>query len=207
MKRLLSAVFLLFTIFSLFAQQTDGKIVPKIEYKQEPLKFNPWELIIYRPENNGEMNDIWCYLKLEDEEGNDVTKTAIEAVYEFPERNHFRYWVAPGDTWWVTLDTIPDTLYKYQKSFYLSGGMAMHMVIKPGKYKISFYSPEEKVKYFSACENKKQWNSNILEYDTEKSVRVIFVSPTANENGFYDGGWWVDYKAPKYFHFTIPHQN
>ena len=47
--------------------------------------------------------------------------------------------------------------------------------------------------------------STTFEYNsTENPAKVIFVSPTANENGFYDGGWHIDHKAPKFFRFTKP---
>ena len=44
--------------------------------------------------------------------------------------------------------------------------------------------------------------SNTFYYDTNNPTKVIFVMPTADENGFYDGGWYIDYKAPKFFKFT-----
>lgn len=178
--------------------------IPLFANGEGDVHFNPWELIIYRPENSELMNDERCWLKFENEEGEDVTYTAINtAWYEFPERNNYKKGYAPGDKYGVTKDNIPREGFSYKKTYYLSGGMAMHLNIKPGKYKISFYTPIEK-QNFIKCQTDHQWESNIFEYNTENPLKVIFVSPTANDNGFYNGGWIVDYKAPKYYKFTIP---
>ena len=82
----------------------------------------------------------------------------------------------------------------------------MHLLLKKGSYKISFYTPKEKISAQGLSKEllKKDWNSNTFLYDTENPAKVIFVSPTANENGFYDGGWHIDHKAPKFFRFTKP---
>lgn len=150
------------------------------------LHHNPWDLIIYRPENSSQMNDIRCWIKIEDENGNDVTYSAVrKATYE-----------------WISIPGVP---YNYKKTYYLSGGMAMHLNIKPGRYKISFYTPEDKHQYPEyEYDNDGDWHSNVFEYDTNNPAKVIFVYPTANDNGFYNGGWWIDYRSPKYFKFTIP---
>lgn len=149
----------------------------------EPIHHNPWELIIYRPENSKSMNEVRCYLKIEDENGKDVTYTAVKATYE-----------------WVS---IPDVVNYYKKTYWLAGGVAMHLNIKPGKYKFSVYTPPEK-QYPYPSKNRNQWESNIFEYDTNNPTKVIFVRPTANDNGFYTGGWYIDYKAPPYYKFTKP---
>ena len=109
LKALLLSAFTLTATAHLFAEM-------------EPLHHNPWELIIYRPENTGTMNDIRCFLEILDEEGNDVTYTAVKATYE-----------------WVS---IPDKVNFYRKKYYLSGGMAMHLTIRRGRYKFTFYTPE-----------------------------------------------------------------
>lgn len=171
--------------------------------EQPPLKHNPWELIIYRPENTKGMNDIRCWLKLEDAEtGEDVTYSKISAKYE---------WVSigknihkdPMNFYNLFVPSRWTVLYPYQRTYYLSGGMAMHLLIQKGKYKISFYTPPEHQLDFP-CDNKEQWNSNSFYYDTENPAKVIFVFPEANENGFYSGKWCVDYKAPEWFIFTKP---
>ena len=43
------------TGFDLMAQSTTTTV-----------RHNPWELIIYRPENNGDLNYVRCWIKLED---------------------------------------------------------------------------------------------------------------------------------------------
>lgn len=152
-------------------------------WPESELKHNPWELIIYRPENTEKMNDVRCWLKIEDMEGNDVTYSAAKATYE-----------------WVT---IPDKVNFYQSSFWLSGGVAMHLNLKPGRYHFSVNTPAEK-QYPYPCENRSEWVSNKFIYDTQNPAKVIFVYPTANDNGFYSGGWIISAKAPKYFKFTQP---
>lgn len=157
------------------------------EPKQEPLHHNPWELLIYRPQNNGDLNTVRCWIKITDMDDNDVTYTDVKATYE-----------------WVD---IPDVVNYYKNTYFLSGGMTMHLNIKPGKYKISVYTPPEKQDCFE-CSNKGTWLSNTFFYDTDNPAKVIFVTPTANDNGFYDGGWWIDYKAPKYVKKrALPHIN
>ena len=79
----------------------------------------------------------------------------------------------------------------------------MHCLLKPGKYNITVCTPKDKT-YPVVTSNKEDWTSNVFYYDTDNPTNVIFVIPTANENGFYNGGWYIDYKAPKYFKFTKP---
>lgn len=82
----------------------------------------------------------------------------------------------------------------------------MHLFLKPGKYKISVYTPSDK-QWPSKVENKEKWVSNVFEYNTENPAKALWIVPTANENGFYDGGWWIDYKVPEWFKFTKPKRN
>jgi len=187
--------FIFFFILSplLFSQKT-----PPVDTSKS-LHFNPWALILYRPYNNGDLNDVRCWLKLEDEEGNDVTYSAVRsAKYEWKNGE-----IPPNPNWppdfsMVYTSDVATPVYDYRKTYYLSGGMAMHLNIKPGKYKISFYTPVDKTNMFE-CENKGQWESNVFEYDTENPAKVLYVLPTANDNGFYDGGWWIDYKTPQFY--------
>ena len=46
---------------------------------------NSSSLIIYRPENTNQLNEIRCFFKLEDMNGNDVTyeKSICSATYEW----------------------------------------------------------------------------------------------------------------------------
>ena len=155
------------------------------------IKFNPWELIIYRPENKGAMNDVRCWLLILDEDGNDVTYSCAKATYE-----------------WVS---IPGKANYYRKKWYLSGGMAIHLNIKKGKYKIKVYTPKDQqngVKISARSDGQMEegnWVSNEFNYDTENPLKVLFVSPTANQNGFYDGGWFIDYWAPEFYKWTKPY--
>lgn len=174
-------LFVIILSFSeLFAQPVPGSYYDFIEAtKNLPAGHDKTSLIIYRPDNVGVLNDIRCFLRLEDEEGNDVTYSACKATYE----------------WMSTRDIIRH----YKKTYYLSGGMAMHLKLKKGRYKISLYTPTDHQNNFTYAEAKAkpfQWESNVFEYDTENPTKVIFVTPTRNDNGFYDGGWKIDYKAP-----------
>ena len=175
-----AVLFLLFMLFPLFSQE-----------KSPEVRHNWWELIIYRPQNNGDLNYVRCWIKLEDAEtGEDVTYTKAKATYE-----------------WAS---IPDRVNYYQKTYYLDGGMAAHLTLQKGKYNITVYTPKDKAGYFTSqnpCSNDGDWISNEFYYDTENPTKVIFVVPTADDNGFYNGGWYIDYKAPKYFKkFTTPIQ-
>ena len=175
-------VSLLFFTFSLLsAQPVPGSYYDFLDATKDlPAGHDKTSLIIYRPNNIGVLNDIRCFLRLEDEQGNDVTYTAASATYE-----------------WVS---IPDRINNYKKKYYLSGGMAMHLKLKKGRYKISLYTPVDQQNNFTYAEadvKPFQWESNVFEYNTENPTKVIFVSPTRNDNGFYNGGWVIDYRAGK----------
>ncbi len=148
-----------------------------------------YALILYRPANSGSINEINCYLKIEDEEGNDVTQTAARAWY----------------AWY----SAPKEIHSYQNRLYLSGGMIMHIYFNPGIYRLTFYTPLEKQNPYDSSlpHTGSDWISNTYTYNTEDSqLRVLFISPTANENGFYNGSWHIDYKAPQYYKFTKPYR-
>lgn len=150
------------------------------------VKHNPWELIIYRPENSFHINNVRCFLKIQDENGNDVSKSKVSASYE-----------------WISN---PNVINQFEKSYYLSGGMAVHLHLQKGKYRFSVYTPKSELANFFGNSRLKEfeWQSNVFEYDTENPTKVIFVVPTADSNGFYNGNWFIDYKAPKWFKFTKP---
>lgn len=174
MKKALVFFAAIFFSISLYAQNKSAEV-----------KHNPWELIIYRPENSSKINEVPCWIKIEDAEGKDVTYTCARATYE-----------------WAS---IPDRINYYEKSWYLTGGMAMHLHnLKPGRYKFTFYTPKEKQYPFTEFSH--EWKSNEFYYNTENPAKVIFVYPTANDNGFYNGGWIISAKAPAYFKFTKPEQ-
>lgn len=175
---------IIFLIFSnLVAQPVPGSYYDFIDATKDlPAGHDKTSLIIYRPDNVGVLNDIRCFLRLEDEEGNDVTytTTTVTASYE-----------------WMSN---PDIIRNYKHTYFLSGGMAMHLKLKKGRYKISLYTPVDQQNNFTYAEADAkpfQWESNVFEYNTENPTKVIFVSPTRNDNGFYNGGWIIDYRAPK----------
>lgn len=172
---------LIFLVFStIAAQPVPGSYYDFIDATKDlPAGHDKTSLIIYRPDNIGVLNDIRCFLRIENEAGQDVTydKKTITASYE-----------------WVSL---PDRANNYKKKYYLSGGMAMHLKLKKGRYKISLYTPVDQQNNFVYAEADTkpfQWESNVFEYNTENPTRVIFVTPTRNDNGFYNGGWIIDYR-------------
>lgn len=198
------SVFLIFLLYIfnfsvlIFAQPKAQKLNDDF-----PLHFNQWELLIYRPENSGTMNNIRCWLKLEDENGNDVTYSKCKATYYYANNVVKDKKAETMQFGSIFHRSAPRQVFEYQKSYFLEGGLVMYLLLKPGKYKISVYTPKDQ-QYFSKIENKNEWISNVFEYDTESPAKVLFVSPTANDNGFYNGGWHIDYKAPEYFKFTKP---
>ena len=165
---------------SLSAQPMPGSYYDFIDATKDlPAGHDKTSLIIYRPDNLPILNDIRCFLRLEDEGGNDVTYTACTATYE-----------------WMST---PDIIRHYKHTYFLSGGMAMHLKLKKGRYKISLYTPVNQQNNFTYPEadvRPFQWESNVFEYNTENPTKVIFVTATRNDNGFYNGGWIIDYKAP-----------
>ena len=171
--------FVLFLLTAtLAAQPVPGSYYDFIDATKDlPAGHDKTSLIIYRPDNLGVLNDIRCFLRLQDENGNDVTYSACTATYE-----------------WMST---PDIIRNYKHTYFLSGGMAMHLKLKKGRYKISLYTPVDQQNNFTYAEADAkpfQWESNIFEYNTENPTKVIFVTPTRNDNGFYNGGWVIDYK-------------
>ena len=164
---------------SVFSQPVPGSYYDFIDAtKDMPAGHDKTSLIIYRPDNVGVLNDIRCFLRLEDENGNDVTYTACTATYE-----------------WMST---PDIIRKYKHTYFLSGGMAMHLKLKKGRYKITLYTPTDQQNNFTYAEADAkpfQWESNVFEYNTENPTKVIFVTPTRNDNGFYNGGWSIDFRS------------
>ena len=156
------------------------------------------ELIVYRPENNEQINEVRCWIQLLDEDGNDVTHTKARAAYA-----------------WIDQ---PKKLYRYEKSFYVSGGMVCHLYLDSRhgeKYTIRVRTPKAHVQDFPLPERLQvDWDSNDFVYDSANvrnsaedganPLKVIFVSPTANDNGFYEPRWLIDHRAPRYFKVTKP---
>ena len=189
--------FILFLLTSnLTAQPVPGSYYDFVDATKDlPAGHDKTSLIIYRPDNVGVLNDIRCFLRIEDETGKDITydSSRISATYE-----------------WMST---PDIIRKYKHTYFLSGGMAMHLKLKKGRYKISLYTPVDQQNNFIYPESGEeartalqsgvveysqpqafQWESNIFEYNTENPTKVLFVTPTRNDNGFYNGGWVIDYK-------------
>ena len=169
----------------LFAATLHSQPVPGSYYdfidatKDLPAGHDKTSLIIYRPDNVGILNDIRCFLRIQDEAGNDITydTSCITATYE-----------------WMST---PDIIRNYKHTYFLSGGMAMHLKLKKGRYKISLYTPTDQQNNFTYPQTDTkafQWESNVFEYNTENPTKVIFVTPTRNDNGFYNGGWVIDYR-------------
>lgn len=197
-KCFLFTFLLIFSFYPLFSQELQNQNI-----SQENLTHNKWSLIIYRPVNTGDMNLVRCWLKIQNQEGQDVTYQVAKASYEWVNGDRVKSYTSTPPINSIFQPNITSPLYQYQKTYYLSGGMAMHLILKSGKYKISFYTPADKNNMYET-ENPGEWISNTFDYDTENPAKVIFLCPTANENGFYNGGWWLDYKAPKFFKYTIP---
>ena len=202
---LIWGILMIFLSIPLYPQNSSSNKNSSSEQKNSGhLHPDPWSLIIYRPDNSEGMNDVRCWLKLEDAQtGEDVTYTKAKANYEFVadrKKAPIRDTTSISRMFKYTGEA---PSYNYKKSYYLSGGMAMHLLLQPGKYKISVYTPKEHTIYVQT-ENKGDWTSNVFEYDTANPTNVIFVSPTANDNGFYNGGWHIDYKAPDFWKVTKP---
>ncbi len=176
----MTTVFILFAISGLFAQPLPGSYYDFIDATKDlPAGHDKTSLIIYRPDNTGVLNDIRCFLRIQDEEGKDITydTSCITATYE-----------------WLST---PDIIRNYKHTYFLSGGMAMHLKLKKGRYKISLYTPTDQQNNFTYPQTGTkafQWESNVFEYNTENPTKVIFVTPTRNDNGFYNGGWVIDYR-------------
>ncbi len=189
-------ILMILLLGSLGAQPVQGSYYDFIDATKDlPAGHDKTSLIIYRPDNVGVLNDIRCFLRIQDEEGKDITydSKSITATYE-----------------WMST---PDIIRNYKHTYFLSGGMTMHLRLKKGRYKISLYTPVDQQNNFvypesgqearTALESGKveysepqafQWESNVFEYNTENPTKVIFVTPTRNDNGFYNGGWVIDYK-------------
>ena len=64
--------FFFFFLSILSAQPLPGSYYDFLEQTENmEVKPNPATLIIYRPENKGQMNEIRCFIRLEDEKGDE----------------------------------------------------------------------------------------------------------------------------------------
>ncbi len=188
-KKISAILIYLFTI-PVFSQAQNSQNKENPENQQ---KWTQREVIIYRPQNKDSLNEVRCFLKVTDMYENDVTNSNTSANY----------------AWFYS----KKILLPYEKSFYLKGGMAMHLWLKEGEYFLEFYTPQSEQKIFAYSGNanlpqeKSDWKSNKYYLNTKNMPNVIFINPTANENGFFNGGWHIDYKAPKFYKYTKPYRN
>ena len=148
-------------------------------------------LELYRPENRGDMNDVPCLIKITDMEGNDAWDSITALSYSWHYDIHTNLWQEKC------------LCHAYWKGCF-TGGCVVHLGLKSGKYRISVYTPKESQLDYERLTGE-DWQSNEFVYDTErKELKVIFISPTADDSGVYDGGWHVDHIAPAYYRGTKP---
>ncbi len=144
-------------------------------------------LEIYRPENYGALNTVPCLLRIADAEGNDATDCIRDISFSW-------YYDMQHDHKWT---------HRYYRGCF-TGGTIIHLDMKPGVYRISVYTPADMQDIYGEQDGE-AWQSNEFVYDTSApALKVIFVSPTADDNGFYNGGWHVSHRAPSYYLYTKP---
>lgn len=120
----LTVLLTFFLSYTLAAQPVPGSYYDFVDATKDlPAGHDKTSLIIYRPDNVGVLNDIRCFLRIQDEAGQDITydTSHITATYE-----------------WLST---PDVIRNYKHTYFLAGGMAMHLKLKKGRYKISLYTP------------------------------------------------------------------
>lgn len=165
-------------------------------------------LEIYRPENFGALNTIPCLIRVTDQAGNDASDRISHLSYNW-------YYEIPLPNW----SRQPESLNRYFNGCF-TGGVVVHLLMQPGIYEISVYTPVDKQQDYkiaqvhtsgsAATETEsteaapREWTSNTFTYNTAHKPNVIFISPVANENGFFCGSWHIDYKAPRFFKYTKP---
>ena len=185
----------------------DGSYKDFVEQtKDMDVKHNPLNLIIYRPENKYELNDIRAFIQIFDLNGNEVTydKSICNATYEWVNwTSDLRKIYKSNPTNFVTVFQRPyqGQIKHYKKKYFISGNMAMHLSLKKGKYIIKFITPISDQNMFTYYDNSKpfDWTSNELLYDTNNPAFVIFLSPRFNDSGYYAGNWELSYNAPKWW--------
>lgn len=155
-----------------------------------------YALEIYRPENFGSLNDIPCLLSVQDLDGHDASESIIHLSY----------------SWYYELRDLdwrgePKVLHTYFDGCF-TGGAVLHLLLKPGTYRISVYTPRDYQVNWpeGSAAPKTQWQSNTFIYKTGTQLKVIFVSPVANQNGFFNGNWHISHRAPKFYKYTKPRQ-
>lgn len=145
---------------------------------------------IYRPENYGNLNDVPCLLKITDPDGNDA----------WDKITHISY------SWAGDMRNKDKLTHSYYRGCF-TGGCIIHLTMRPGTYRISVCTPRNlqqdyELSYDSA---EGDWTSNEFIYQTNaEALKVIFINPCANRNGFFTGKWNIDYRAPKFYRYTKP---
>ena len=146
-------------------------------------------LEIYRPSNFGLMDEIPCLLKITDEDGNDAWDKIISISV----------------SWYDSMQSTPHWSHTYYDGCF-TGGAIVHLEMQRGTYRISVSTPPEHQRNYLE-NNSDEWTSNEFVYRTgSPALKVIFINPTANQNGFYTGGWHIDYRAPRYYMYTKPYR-
>lgn len=146
-------------------------------------------LEIYRPENKGDLNDVPCLLRITDMEGNDASDCITALSHSWYYDTHLNFWQTK-------------TLCHVYWEGCFTGGSIVHLGLKEGKYKIFVYTPVEKQADYASLTSQ-SWESNEFVYNTRsKELKVIFVSPVADDSGFFSGSWHIDYRAPKFYKWT-----
>ena len=105
----MTVLFTFFLSYTLAAQPVPGSYYDFVDATKDlPAGHDKTSLIIYRPDNVGVLNDIRCFLRIQDEAGQDITydTSHITATYE-----------------WMST---PDIIRNYKHTYFLSGGMARH---------------------------------------------------------------------------------
>ena len=151
-------VFIFFCSFCLYSQRIPGSYYDFIEQTQNmEVNHNSSSLIIYRPENTNQLNEIRCFFKLEDMNGNDVTyeKSICSATYEWVTWRSDLSKITkknPKELSYVFERNNQGEVLKYQKRYFLSGGIAMHLNLKKGKYTVNVtFNGKEKYSATSRC--------------------------------------------------------
>lgn len=149
-------------------------------------------LHIYRPENKSPLNTVPCLIRVTDLDGNDASAAVTHLSYNwYYELRHLDWRGEP----------------KRQNTYFngcFTGGVVVHLLTKPGIYRISVYTPAAYQQGLG--DGERTWESNAFTYDTRNKPNVIFVSPTANDNGFFSGGWHIDHRAPRFWQYTKPYR-
>ena len=89
------------------------------------------------------MNNIRCWLKLEDENGNDVTYSKCKATYYYANNVVKDKKAETMQFGSIFHRSAPRQVFEYQKTYFLEGGLVMYLLLQPGKYKISVYTPKD----------------------------------------------------------------